>query len=78
MEFIVKLDTINRVKEFVSICGKYNNLDIDLQQKRYVVDAKSIMGVFSLDLSKNVKIHVNNDDTLNKFLDDIKDFIVEE
>ncbi len=49
------------VKEFVNIVQKYA-YDIDLRCDRYVVDAKSILGIFSLDLSKpiNVEIHSDN------------------
>ena len=46
----IKLESIADVKEFVSIVMLYN-FDIDLVSGRYAVDAKSIMGIFSLDLS---------------------------
>ena len=60
------------VKTFVSIVQKYS-YDIDLRSDRYVVDAKSILGIFSLDLSKpiNVEIHSSDCDDLLK---DLKQF----
>ena len=53
--FNIMLDSINSVKSFVNIVSKYD-FDIDLTSGRYVVDAKSIMGIFSLDLSKPIKV----------------------
>ncbi len=55
----------SQVKTFVSIVQKYS-FEIDLRSDRYVVDAKSILGIFSLDLTKplNVEIHSNDCDEL--------------
>ncbi len=50
-ELKILLGTIEDVKEFVNITNKYE-FDCDLVSGRYAVDAKSIMGIFSLDLSK--------------------------
>lgn len=72
----VKLNTIDKVKEFVQLAGK-TNLDLDLVSGRYVIDAKSIMGIFSLDLSKDIQmnIHYENEADANKFLDNVKEFL---
>lgn len=59
--FEVKINSIGDVKNFVNIVGKYD-FDIDLISDRYVVDAKSIMGIFSLDLTKPIKVQVHTDD----------------
>ncbi|MBR5235876.1 MAG: HPr family phosphocarrier protein [Clostridia bacterium] len=59
--FDIMLNSINDVKNFVNIVNKYN-FDVDLASGRYVVDAKSIMGIFSLDLSKPIKVEVHSDD----------------
>ncbi len=59
--FNVMLGSINDVKNFVNIVSKYDT-DVDLSSGRYVVDAKSIMGIFSLDLSKPIKIEIHSDD----------------
>ena len=58
----ISLATIESVRQFVNIVAKYS-IEIDLSSGRYVVDAKSIMGIFSLDLSKpiNVEIHSLSD-----------------
>ena len=49
----ISLKMAEHVKEFVSIVAKYP-YDIDLRSGRFVVDAKSILGIFSLDLSKPI------------------------
>jgi len=63
------------IKTFVNIINKYP-YDVDLRSGRYVVDAKSILGIFSLDLSKPItmEIYCSN---CHDLLDDIKEFIVE-
>lgn len=58
----VQISSIGDVKSFVNIVGKYD-FDIDLISDRYVVDAKSIMGIFSLDLTKPIKVELHSDDT---------------
>ena len=58
--FDVLLNSINDIKNFVNVVGKYD-YDIDLTSGRYVVDAKSIMGIFSLDLSKPITMEIHND-----------------
>lgn len=73
--FNLSLNCINDVKEFVNIVTKYD-FEIDLTSGRYVVDAKSIMGIFSLDLSKPIKAEVHSDDC-DKFIADVKKFIVD-
>lgn len=72
--FNILLKSINDVKDFVNIVNKYD-FDVDLSSGRYVVDAKSIMGIFSLDLSKPIKVEVQVDDC-GKFYDEIKAFII--
>ena len=60
--FQILLSSINDVKNFVNTVSKYD-YEIDLTSGRYVVDAKSIMGIFSLDLSKPIKVEIHNDNT---------------
>lgn len=57
----IKLDTIKDVKNFVSAVTTFE-CDFDIVAERYVVDAKSIMGIFSLDLSKPLELRINTDD----------------
>ena len=70
----IMLKTINDVKAFVISVAKYD-FDVDLLSGRYAVDAKSIMGIFSLDLSKAITMEIHSDDCQN-FLNEIKPFIV--
>ncbi|MDY3928616.1 MAG: HPr family phosphocarrier protein [Clostridia bacterium] len=74
--FNIILNSINDVKEFVNIVSKYD-FDIDLTSGRYVVDAKSIMGIFSLNLSKPIKVEAHCGDQRDEFMAEVKRFIVE-
>lgn len=62
----ISLNSINKVKSFVNEITKFDN-DFDLVSGRYVIDAKSIMGIFSLDLSKpiDLNIHASESDIEN-------------
>lgn len=71
----VMLGTINDVKNFVSVVTQCD-YDVDLISGRYAVDAKSIMGIFSLDLSKPIDLEAHTDDA-SAFFAQIKQFIVE-
>ena len=70
----VSLQAINDVKDFVNIVMKYE-FDIDLVSGRYAVDAKSIMGIFSLDLSKPIELNAHTDDA-EKFMAESDKYIV--
>lgn len=72
--FNISLKSINDVKDFVNLVNRYD-FDVDLSSGRYVVDAKSIMGIFSLDLSKPIKVEVHVDDC-GSFCEEIKPFII--
>ena len=69
----IKLSSIQDVREFVDTVTRYD-IEIDLCSGRYVVDAKSIMGIFSLDLMSAITLtaHTDNSDKLflelNKFI----------
>ena len=71
----ISLDSIQAVKDFVSIVMMYD-FDVDLTSGIYAVDAKSIMGIFSLDLSNPIQLTAHTDDA-DKFFGEIKKFIVE-
>lgn len=73
--FNLLLNSINDVKDFVNTVSKYD-FDVDLTSGRYIVDAKSIMGIFSLDLSKPIKVEVHSDNC-ESFLNDVERFIVD-
>ena len=72
---MIKLNMADKVKDFVQKVAIYP-YDIDLRSGRYVVDAKSILGIFSLDLSKPIVLEIYNDDC-TELLDSLKDFITE-
>lgn len=72
--FDMVLSSINDVKDFVNIVSRFD-FDVDLTSGRYVVDAKSIMGIFSLDLSKPIKVEAY-DDNCDEFLSLVDRFIV--
>jgi phosphotransferase system HPr-like phosphotransfer protein len=57
----ISLNSIDKVKTFVNLINRFDQ-DFDLVSGRYVIDAKSIMGIFSLDLSKPITLHIHADD----------------
>ena len=56
----ISLNSIDKVKSFVNAITQFN-FDFDLISGRYVIDAKSIMGIFSLDLSKPIDLNIHAD-----------------
>ncbi|MBO6263802.1 MAG: HPr family phosphocarrier protein [Clostridia bacterium] len=68
----ISLQMANQVKSFVSIVQKYS-YDIDLRSDRYVVDAKSILGIFSLDLSKPITVEIHSNDCQD-LIEELKQF----
>ena len=70
----IKLSLAENVKTFVNIVNKYP-YDVDLRAGRHVVDAKSILGIFSLDLSKPIAMEVY-DDACDDLPEEIKPFII--
>ena len=73
-EFVI--GTIDHVKKFVNIAVKYAE-DIDLVKGRYDIDAKSIMGIFSLDLSQPVEacIHTEDKAIAEKFFNEVEEML---
>ena len=55
----ISLDSIEKVKKFVTEINKFNS-EFDLVSGRYTIDAKSIMGIFALDLSKPLKLNIHS------------------
>ena len=70
----IKLSLTENVKAFVNIVSRHP-YDIDLRAGRHVVDAKSILGIFSLDLSKPVTVEVYSD-SCDDLMEEIKPFII--
>ena len=71
----ISLNSIERVKSFVNDIAKFDS-DFDLVSGRYVIDAKSIMGIFSLDLSKPINLTIHSDDS-DSIVESLKAYIVE-
>ena len=71
--FFLMLNSINDVKDFVNIVSRYD-FDVDLTSGRYVVDAKSIMGIFSLDLTKPICVNFHTDNA-DKIIEELKPYI---
>lgn len=72
----VKIVSMQDADKFNKICSKFD-CDMDLQSGKYYVDAKSIMGIFSLDLSKPLVLNAGTDDE-QKIKETFADFIREE
>ena len=71
----ISLNSIDKVKSFVNEITKYDN-DFDLVSGRYVIDAKSIMGIFSLDLSKPSDLNIHADGELDDILAALEPYII--
>ena len=72
----ISLNSIDKVKAFVNEVTKYDP-EFDLVSGRYVIDAKSIMGIFSLDLSKPIELVIHAEDHLDEIMDILKPYIVD-
>ena len=71
----INLNSIDAVKSFVNAVTKFDS-DFDLVSGRYVIDAKSIMGIFSLDLSKPIDLNIHAADNIDDILAALKPYIV--
>lgn len=72
---LIRLSSIEAVRKFVDIVRKYET-EIDLSSGRYLVDAKSIMGIFSLDLMNPIKLTVHCDDC-DELFGELSEFIID-
>lgn len=71
----ISLNSIDAVKSFVNTVTKYDS-DFDLVSGRYVIDAKSIMGIFSLDLSKPIDLNIHTEENLDSILESLKPYLL--
>jgi phosphotransferase system HPr-like phosphotransfer protein len=71
----ISLNSIDKVKAFVNDITKFDN-DFDLVSGRYVIDAKSIMGIFSLDLSKPIDLSIHAEENLDEILEVLKPYMI--
>ena len=70
----ISLNSIDKVKSFVNDITKFD-VDFDLVSGRYVIDAKSIMGIFSLDLSKPIDLNIHADDNVEEIMEMLKPYL---
>lgn len=79
-EILISLNTVEKVKNFVNKVSKYDSdeITLDLISGRYIIDAKSIMGIFSLDLSKDLTLRMlaKDENLINNLKEDIKNYII--
>ncbi|WP_251492552.1 HPr family phosphocarrier protein [Otoolea muris] len=71
----ISLNSIDKVKSFVNDLAKFD-ADFDLVSGRYVIDAKSIMGIFSLDLSKPIDLNIHSETQVDEILTILAPYIV--
>ena len=72
----ISLNSIDKVKSFVNDLTKFD-VDFDLVSGRYVIDAKSIMGIFSLDLSKPIELNIHSEGNVDETLSILQPYIVD-
>lgn len=71
----ISLNSIDKVKSFVNTISQFD-FDFDLISGRYVIDAKSIMGIFSLDLSKPIDLAIHTEKDMEKILEVIDPYLI--
>jgi len=72
----ISLNSIDKVKSFVNDINRFD-YDFDLVSGRYVIDAKSIMGIFSLDLSKPITLNIHaEDDNIDSVMEVLNQYLV--
>ena len=71
----ISLNSIDKVKNFVNTVSSFDT-DFDLVSGRYVIDAKSIMGIFSLDLSKPIDLTIHSSDDIHEILRQLSPYII--
>jgi phosphotransferase system HPr-like phosphotransfer protein len=72
----ISLNSIDKVKSFVNEITKFD-VDFDLISGRYVIDAKSIMGIFSLDLSKPIDLAIHSESHMEEIIEVLKPYLVD-
>ena len=72
----ISLNSIGKVKSFVNTINQFE-YDFDLASGRYIIDAKSIMGIFSLDLSKPIDLTIHTEENFDDVMEVLKPYLVE-
>ena len=71
----ISLNSIDKVKSFVNEITKFEN-EFDLVSGRYVIDAKSIMGIFSLDLSKPIDLNIHAENEMDEIMNVLQPYLI--
>ena len=71
----ISLNSIDKVKSFVNDITRFD-YDFDLVSGRYVIDAKSIMGIFSLDLSKPINLNIHAEENIDEIMTVLAPYII--
>lgn len=76
-DLCILINTVDKAKDFVNKISTVQ-CDVDVMVGRYVIDAKSILGIFSVDISKplRMKIHAVTEDEYNEAFDKIEDYVI--
>ena len=72
----ISLNSIDEVKSFVNDLAKFD-ADFDLVSGRYIIDAKSIMGIFSLDLSKPIDLNIHTENNIEEILNTLSPYTID-
>ena len=72
---IIKLDSIDKVKKFVSITNCYEG-KIEVSSGRCTVDGKSIMGIFSLDLKNDLTLNIQSEENVSALVHELEPYII--
>lgn len=73
-EMTIELSTIDKVKKFVSLISAFDG-DFDILAGRYIIDAKSILGIFSVDLSKPLTLRIEHENDWETVRDTLQEFV---
>ena len=73
---MISLNSIDKVKSFVNDISRFD-YDFDLVSGRYVIDAKSIMGIFSLDLARPISLDIHAADNLDEIMEVLQPYIID-
>ncbi|MGI6002202.1 MAG: HPr family phosphocarrier protein [Lachnospiraceae bacterium] len=71
----IRLDSIDKIRDFVNTVNRFKT-DFDLSSGRYIIDAKSIMGIFSIDLSRELTLTIHDSDEMPEIMEALKPYIV--
>lgn len=71
----ISLNTAEKVKQFITVASELD-CDLDLVSGRRVIDGKSMMGIFSLDLTKPIEMNINTKEDIDYILKVFENFII--